>query len=587
MPYADGNFTTPQPAGTPLLRFPFANNPVPDRYARTIERPLAVLPASYDPATANRTSATNQLLQSGAIATSPWTAIEATAANNIVANPWDGTVTAGRLLETTAHTVHLVRQAFTFSAGPYSYTVILKGLGRESAMIQLYDGASFYAVFLNMTTGATSTSGGPAASATALGDGWWALTLSGNFGSGTGHVDVYTIESSSTTNYVGDTSKGLYIAHAQLVTGLLAGPLIPTTSASRTVSAPDIDADDPFAYLVEESELSVVEPGLGRFTRLFARIPANQVLPTTTLFARPNLHGLKSGTSYAVSFDDGVSSHLFASRKTASVGSDPDVPSTTDRSTATNLPSATITLVRSTGADFTFSTTDSVATIRSAINSNLSSSNDNKVTVSAGEIVVVIGAGFGNLLGASASSPAVSITLSEAGTVGTLRITATNQLATTVREIASTAHGGAAGDHYALWNGDSIVAQGIVVSAATDTFEIPMADLPDADAVVTHCAFASGATHHIANGPMRCSARLTSQFYLPGVTAGINTAADIDPPAVVTDPQSYFAEVLTYLGSPGPTIFAVHEVNDLRQWRGPILMQDVLSLQLADAVRTV
>ena len=111
----DGTWTAPFETGANLITYPFARYPVPDVYARTIQRSFAVLPTGFSPLLAQRTSYTNYLLQSETFGTT-WTANASTVSSNVLANPSDGTVTADQFLETSATAEHSVSQSFTFSA---------------------------------------------------------------------------------------------------------------------------------------------------------------------------------------------------------------------------------------------------------------------------------------------------------------------------------------------------------------------------------------------------------------------------------------------------------------------------------------
>lgn len=77
---------------------------------------------------------------------------------------------------------------------------------------------------------------------------------------------------------------------------------------------------DPSAYLIAET--SPEHTGIGdllRFTRSYARIPATQTVYGSRVIQRPVMHDIKSGSSYAVSFDNGVTSHVFTSRTTVTI----------------------------------------------------------------------------------------------------------------------------------------------------------------------------------------------------------------------------------------------------------------------------
>ena len=77
---------------------------------------------------------------------------------------------------------------------------------------------------------------------------------------------------------------------------------------------------DPQAYLISESSPEHV--GIGdmlRFTRSYARIPAAQTVYGSRAIQRPIMHDIFSGSSYAVSFDNGATSHVFTSRTAVTI----------------------------------------------------------------------------------------------------------------------------------------------------------------------------------------------------------------------------------------------------------------------------
>lgn len=343
-----------------------------------------------------------------------------------------------------------------------------------------------------------------------------------------------------------------------------------------------VDPADPAAYLIDESDPTPsLVPSLLRFERTYATIPLAQVIPTTKLFERPNLHDLKSTTNtYAVSFDAGITSTLFSSRGSGSL-----VAISDDTTPAPLTASDTVSITGSVGTATIYGD-DTVAELLTAIQSSVGAGLTAATcarTRTAYEIDIYIAPGGSVIYSAETSTAGLLVEVLEAKRI---KIYRDGSVPVDQRTISATSHGGAAGDEVALWNGDTLVCTSKLLTAPTNSFNIPAEDLPTSDAIVTHYAFKSAGTT-IANGPMRCSAKRTQTYYLPGVSAGISDASDIVPPTVVTDPQSWLDTVVAYLASPSNTTFAVHEVSDLVQWRGPIVMQEVLSLQLADAVRQV
>jgi hypothetical protein len=78
-------------------------------------------------------------------------------------------------------------------------------------------------------------------------------------------------------------------------------------------------------------------------------------------------------------------------------------------------------------------------------------------------------------------------------------------------------------------------------------------------------------------GTDRVGVQLTQSFYLPGVTANINTAADIPIPSLLLNDLDF----LTTLTS-GATGYANYDATELTQWMGPIYTQTFIKIDLDD-----
>lgn len=376
----------------------------------------------------------------------------------------------------------------------------------------------------------------------------------------------------------------------------------PPTDASQN---PAGDGNSATSYLIGESPLRPTNiANLVRFTRTYANIPGTQYEPVSRLFERPVMHDIRSGSTYAVSFDDGRTSTLFASRKAVSaVGT---ITANT-KTVAGSNPYASPAFVPDTwGAYpvqirggsitqtfFTNSTAGIIQTIcqtGTGLTVNVSKSNTEiNIRVTAGTLVFVECTDNNVELDADENN----ITLRRRQTSARTQVTETYSLTEnytvpqSLRTITSAAHGGNAGDRVVLWNGDKVVATSIVYSASGSAFTIPLADLPGNDYVATHCQFAKNGTRYV-NGAVDCSARIVSRFYLPGVTVGISNLADVPNFQPVTDPVSWLATIIAYAASPSEDTYAVVETAALESWLGgPIVMKQVTEVQLSDVLKTV
>jgi hypothetical protein len=355
---------------------------------------------------------------------------------------------------------------------------------------------------------------------------------------------------------------------------------------------------DPQAYLIAESPPESGPTGLIRFTRTFARIPPLHYNPAGGLFSRPVLHDIVSGSTYAVSFDAGATSHLFASRKAASFSGEPPIPGTVENNTPGVLDGTTIT-VTSNNSTQTFQANASDATIRDAVsnsivgNTTLANANSLPIVRNLGEFRMDAPANSIILKELISSSSSIEVSVGSGRALGVSQtgpifvIRAANRLAESIRTIASSGHGGVAGDRVALWNEARLFGTATVISVTTDALTVELDVAPGKNDVVTHLQFAKNGTR-IANGTVPPSARTAHRFYLPGVSPGITTMADVPNFTPVTDPVSWLATVIAYLAAPSPNTYAILETDALRRWLdGPILEKVVTEIQLADVIQTL
>jgi len=341
----------------------------------------------------------------------------------------------------------------------------------------------------------------------------------------------------------------------------------------------DRDPDDPLGYVAapDSNRSYDLRTQQVRFTRTYARIPAQQTVYGSRLIDRPVMHDITAGGYYAVSFDNGVTSHVFSARKTASISGTPTVPNVTAAANRPVLPSGvTVTVVAFGGASGTFDTGDSASAINTALEA-IYSTTDYLIMVSEYEINVRPMAS-GALRQISVSSSLVEID----GDPDNFTIRSASENTASVRSISSTAHGGAAGDLVAAWNGDKLRFTGKVISVTTDALTVQLDDAPGKDDVVTHIQFADTSSTRYVNGPANCTVKEVTDFYLPGVSTGITTPADIALVAAKLDPVSWLTAIQA------GTTYVVCEGSQLARWLdGLIYSQTTISVQMSDALDTV
>lgn len=601
----DGTFTTAKQDGPRVPGYPFLMSFPQDVTACTYDRTMVIYPvSSYVLGGGTRTSVTNLLTYSEAFDNAAWTKADATVTANSVANPMDATVSADSLLEAATSAEHVASQAGTIAASAVTFTVCVKALGRDHCRLKITDSAATTkTAFFNLATGVVGTvSSGATSSIYQVASGWYCCSLTFTSpAAGTATCYVQPSTDGSTVSYAGDTAKGLYVFGAQLVQASSVSAYAATTSATRTISAPNIevnetlDGTDPFAYLAYEGNLQV-SAGAGYFLRRYARIPGTQTQYGSRLFDRPVMHDILSGTSYAASFDNGRTSHVFTSRKTvSSVGalSGGSSVAVAPQSFG-SLPSANFTMVDSGANSSTKNFTTAVATLQSELATALASLSSLSVSAVPGGITI---AWTGTVKSFTTADTSVTI-VGGAGLDGSVTIisnaptvTDTQAHAYGIRTISATTHGGLAGDKVVLWNADRIIGLTTVISKNTNDFVIACStdELTSSTLAITHCGFAPDAAARYLNGPVSVSTKETMTFSLPGVTTGITTPADIALLTPAVDPVSWLGQIVAYIaGGSLSSYYVTIQGSQLEPWGGtPIFMQTSVACQMSDALRTV
>lgn len=343
-----GGGLTPLPCNPPRPALPFEKSVPADVFARTIDRDFMILATSFEAnrRLTTRTSYTNLAQYSNAAANVYWNSNSfLTPTDNIIANPDDGQLTASKLTETADTGAHYVgRASITITAGDsICWSRMFKAGSSSLVQLQVGDGSSngFYANF-DLANGVVSKVVTVIGTGTAtsqgivnLGGGWFRCHIIGKVGAASTAAQPYALAINSSTaaaspSYLGSTANYFYAYGALFETNVTApGPCITTTSASRAVSVPDIDAiANPSSDLADYFSFLCAEPaaaptgvaGLASFTRTFARIPAPQYKTISKFVDRPVMDDVTTGSAWAVSIDEGVTSSVFTARKSVVPG---------------------------------------------------------------------------------------------------------------------------------------------------------------------------------------------------------------------------------------------------------------------------
>lgn len=624
MAHEDGTFTTPEQNGPKRVRYPFITTTAKDKYAKIIERDNVVRTNNYFPTAPDRTTVTNLLTYSEQFDNAAWTKTSATVSANSVANPMDGQVTADSLLEAAASAEHTITQSGTIAASAAPFSVCVKGLNRDWVRLKITDSAAtVFTAFFNVSTGVVGTvSAGATAAITQVYSGWYRCVLIPTSpAAGAAVCSIQPSTDGSTVSYLGVVTNGLYLFGAQFENGSSAGAYALTTNATRSISAPPTDQSqngsgdayaDPFSYLCAEQIPNTWGAGAYlEFTRPYARIPADQInYPSREYVGKPDYTPESTETNpYTSGISAGTARNYLTNETLGSAYYETGVSIYTDGDgivyNPAKAPTGAIVVGYATAGTFTLtyktSTTaalnynDSGTTIAAAINGLADFITDGLTCGVNTYLSINI---YGYLAISITGNISTSITMDDTGlTVSTSKHALTDssgnfQTISLPRHVPITSHGFTAGVDLAMVEGG-----GSVVPIRTVVYPSSYWGVHDANTLWAVGPAVSGAGTITVAGPAFSSytppasatytggirfprKRLTEKFYLPGVSFGIATEADIPVPADLQNPEDFLAELLT-----SPAGYEVWRVEGPSLWiGGPIYRVAIEELYFPDLV---
>lgn len=598
--YVDGYYGTEREITVaPNPGFPFKDSSPSDLYTRTYDRRYLAEPVNFIPKLARLTSWTNLVVQNESLlAASGWTVTALTPTAAFSKAP-TGLTVMNKLLETAANSAHSVGRAATTTAVAHEMTAFVEGgLGRDWVQLLFVDSAATtFSCFFNAASGYVGAkSAGVTAFVVPMANSQFyvGMRFTPAAGAGTGTLKVST--DGSTVSYAGDVTKGVLATGIQIAAGSMV-PYIPTTTVARTISAPDRDPRDPMAYLVLEENPSLPNSRVAMISRQFSRVPLQQVTSSTMPITKPvapnqaandvvvykqsafNIiaTSIGAGSSYYNGCVFAIDNTVYGALKTGTTA------------TITPASSGQFRVKYKTSTTGNLNYNDSAATINAAINGLAS--------VIADGIVVSVSnqfsSGTGNLTitltsGSTASLFIVDANSFNAGasslftdfftaTLQVLQIGYRSTIAghgfTATLDLLCAATPSAGGNVAVLKPQNVALTQGswAVVDANTIAFS-----LTAAASLAFFNAFGTYLRAYTP-GPDEVEIQVVDDYYLPAVTPGIATTADIPVPDPLINDAAFLAAVIA-----NPTGYLNYNSDPRTLYKGGIYRQPQRKINMAN-----
>lgn len=595
-PYVDGWYGSERELTVvPAPHFPFANSLAPDTYSRSYDRLYQVIPRLFIPKIANRTSWTNLLLYSELFSNIAWTPSAVTLTDNALIAP-DGNVTMTKLLETVANSAHLVEQDVTLPAAAIEVSIFATGgLGRNWLNLIVGDSAStFFTAFFNIASGYVGQlSAGVTAKIVPLGANQFRCVMRFTPAAGVGGFSAGISTDGIVNSYAGDVTKGLYLWGAQITAGVDT-PYIGTTDAARTISAPNRDKIDPMAYLVQESDPNPQTSETQTAKRTFSRIPLDQVSGTTQPITKPNPSAFGVAGVLNLVSDNGTNTPLGASALYIDYlwGNNQVFGALKNCTSLITPPTGgtfTVTYKASTTAPIAYNAIGSV--VAAAVNALADVISDGLTfSVGVGNFLSDGTAGFFVIAGSTifpVTMDGTSLTPSAAQTIFNFNTSPTVKQSYVGARVSCHAHGVSTAIPL-ITNGEALNGPGDIANWAIwphgslwvviDADTIALAGRGNLGVGGNQVTFLGQYYRDYTPGTDRVGVRLTQKFYLPGVTPGIATFADIPVPDPLLNDAAFLQSVID-----NPTGYQVYDSTDLASWmNGPIYTQTLREINMAD-----
>jgi hypothetical protein len=339
-------------------------------------------------------------------------------------------------------------------------------------------------------------------------------------------------------------------------------------SSYTPAAALSTDPADNTQYLLQESELTV-EGGLGRYSRTYCKVPTDQVDYSSLVITKPAFPTNDYNGAYVDSTASNATANVFSNVITATVSSYPT--------------GGTFTVTFKSSTTAALNTTDSAATIATAINALASVVSDgftvsvtNSLTTS-GLLRFTRATGSYSFVAGNWSIASGSITPGVTTSTSTASNTFDFNCARTSPNVNKTSHGLSNSASVRVMTsstgGGSLYTVNSIVDANNFTF------LQNTSTSQNYTGYRY-ILRTYTPGTDRVLTKLTDKFYLPGVTPGITTGADIPVPDVaINDLQ------LLNLISGSATGFQNYDAEPVTAWPSepsPMFRQRFIQIDVDD-----
>ena len=570
----DGVFTTAGQNGAKEISLPLQS--VGQNFATLVTRRYNALVEYYQPLRYQSNAFTQLLIYSDDLSNVAWTKGAATATANATTDT-EGLTNASKLAEDATTAAHGATQTLAVASGALSFGVLAQQAERKFLRLRLNnatDGDLATAVF-DLNAGVVTVGTGAIKK---LLNGWYWCKITGTATIANSKVYCDLSADGVTWNYAGTAGSGVYLFRATAIPAAPAGnfPAIITTAATRAVTVPAVDPDDPLAFLIDESgpDSGGAQYGVAQWARKYANVPAPLTRYSTVALTKPTPASL-APTVYATVSDHSHFPYIINGNAYSyggyywwPAGSMVFGPILSPSWVQTKPTNGTFTLTYKTSTTGALAYNAADATVAAAVNALADVITDGLTFTASNTLTSTGNVGLTVTLGTLTtrlSMDASSLTPAASNLALTATATTGSQIFVTAYRATITAHGFTVGKPLFQPSGGPATA----FYYGTE-WAIIDANTVAANSALTNVGFW---LRSYTPGASRIGTRIIQSFYLPGFTPGITTGADIPIPAPLINDATFLAAIVA-----NTTGFIAYDAQPVDFWNAPIYQQQVIQL---------